>query len=181
MKKHLIGLTLALALTLALTPAASARSSAFWDVRRGDWFAGYVYALSDAGIVNGMAPEQYVPSGEVTRAQLVKLMAAAVAQPEALEAARAKETFADVAAADWYAPYVNWSAAHSIASGYPDGTFLPDRSVTRAEAAAFVTRFAARCDEIRLSPTGRPRPWRSACAAGSSTAMRTAASAPART
>lgn len=153
MKKHLIGLTLALALTLALTPAASARSSAFWDVRRGDWFAGYVYALSDAGIVNGMAPEQYVPSGEVTRAQLVKLMAAAVAQPEALEAARAKETFSDVAAADWYAPYVNWSAAHSIAAGYPDGTFLPDRSVTRAEAAAFVTRFAKNCDGVALKST----------------------------
>ena len=150
MKKHLIGLTLALTLMLSLAPPAAARSGAFWDVRRGDWFAPYVYALADAGIVNGMEPERYVPTGEVTRAQLVKLMAAAVAEPEALEAARAESVFSDVSAADWHAPYVNWSAAHRIAAGYPDGTFLPNSSVTRAEAAVFVTRFAQNCDGVAL-------------------------------
>ena len=159
LKKQLIGLTLALALALSLAPAAAARPGAFWDVRRADWFAGYVYALADAGIIDGMEPERFVPAGEVTRAQLVKLMAAAVAEDEALQDARAKEAFSDVSAEDWHAPYVNWSAAAGLAEGYPDGTFQPDRSVTRAEAAVFVTRFAAHCDEIRLSDTTRAAPF----------------------
>ena len=153
MKKHLIGLTVALALTISLAPAAAARPSAFWDVRRGDWFAPYVYALADAGIVNGMEPERFAPGGEVTRAQLVKLMAAAAAEADALEAARTDKTFSDVAADVWYAPYINWSAAHGIAAGYPEWTFRPDAFVTRAEAALFVTRFAAHSTVAELKQT----------------------------
>ena len=154
LKKHLTGLVLAAALLLSLAPDAAARPSAFWDVRRGDWFAPCVYALADAGIVNGMEPERYDPSGEVTRAQLVKLMAAWAADERALEASREDDVFSDVLGGDWFAPYVNWSAAHEIAAGYPDGRFLPNGSVTRAEAALFITRFAAHCDGVDLKNGG---------------------------
>ena len=150
MKKHLISITLALALVLSLVPGVSAQSLAFWDTHRGDWFAGYVYALANAGIVDGMEPELYVPSGAVTRAQLIKLMAASTADAKALQAARDAGTFRDVTKDDWYAPYVNWSAAHGIAEGYPGDVFLPDQQVTRAEAAAFVARFAKASDDVTL-------------------------------
>lgn len=143
MKKQLTTLILLLALGLALAPGALARPRVFWDVQRGDWFAPYVYALADAGIIDGMEPERYAPADEVTRAQLVKLMTAAAAEPEALEAARENTVFSDVHAGDWHAPYIHFGAERGLAAGYPDGTFRPDASVTRAEAALFVTRFAA--------------------------------------
>ena len=68
MKKRLITLALSLVFACSLVPGVSAQSLAFWDTHRGDWFAGYVYALANAGIVDGMEPELYVPSGAVTRA-----------------------------------------------------------------------------------------------------------------
>ena len=150
MKKRRITLALSLVFACSLVPGVSAQSLAFWDTDRGDWFAGYVYALANAGIVDGMEPELYVPSGAVTRAQLIKLMAASTADAKALQAARKAEIFHDVQADDWYAPYVNWSAQNGIAEGYPGDVFLPDQKVTRAEAAAFVARFAEASDAVTM-------------------------------
>lgn len=42
--------------------------------------------------------------------------------------------FSDVAAADWCYDYVETLAARGVVSGYPDGSFQPDRSVTWGEA-----------------------------------------------
>ncbi|MDR1822019.1 MAG: N-acetylmuramoyl-L-alanine amidase, partial [Oscillospiraceae bacterium] len=43
------------------------------------------------------------------------------------------DAFSDVSASAWYAPYVVWAAESSIVSGYPDGTFQPAKTMTRAE------------------------------------------------
>jgi hypothetical protein len=53
-------------------------------------------------------------------------------------------TFRDTAGNEWYSQAINYLAAINILTGYPDGTFRPQQSITRAEFAAIVTRF----DEI---------------------------------
>ena len=42
-------------------------------------------------------------------------------------------TFSDVAKDSWYYEYVTPLAAKGIIAGYPDGTFLPQNNITRAE------------------------------------------------
>lgn len=42
-------------------------------------------------------------------------------------------TFSDVAQDSWYYEYVTPLAAKGIIAGYPDGTFLPQNNITRAE------------------------------------------------
>ena len=49
-------------------------------------------------------------------------------------------SFRDVAADAWYGPYVAHIAELGITAGYPDGTFGPDRPVTRAQMAVFLAR-----------------------------------------
>ena len=47
----------------------------------------------------------------------------------------ASTCFSDVDDAAWYEPFICWAADNGIVTGYPDGTFRPDRSVSRAEVA----------------------------------------------
>ena len=48
--------------------------------------------------------------------------------------------FSDVAADAWYAPHVAHIASLGVTTGYPDGTYRPDRAVTRAQMASFLAR-----------------------------------------
>ena len=48
--------------------------------------------------------------------------------------------FSDVSDGTWYTEAVNWAAANGVVNGYPDGTFRPDRAVTRQETAAILAR-----------------------------------------
>lgn len=50
--------------------------------------------------------------------------------------------FSDVAAGDWFYDYVETLAAGGVVSGYPDGTFRPERDVTYGEALKLLLRAA---------------------------------------
>ena len=49
--------------------------------------------------------------------------------------------FADVSSSLWYAPYVGFARAYGISGGYEDGSFQPDRAVTRAELMQLIAAF----------------------------------------
>jgi hypothetical protein len=47
-----------------------------------------------------------------------------------------------VAVGQFYTSSVAWAAENGITTGYPDGTFGPDKPVTRGEVATFLYRLA---------------------------------------
>ena len=51
------------------------------------------------------------------------------------------QAFPDVPASAWYAEAVNELAARGIVNGYPDGSFKPEQTATRAEVATLLVRF----------------------------------------
>ena len=51
-----------------------------------------------------------------------------------------KKEFTDVSKEAWYAEVVEEAAFDGIINGYPDGTFKPEKAVTRAELAAIYSR-----------------------------------------
>ena len=51
-----------------------------------------------------------------------------------------KKEFSDVSKEAWYASAVEEAAFDNIINGYPDGTFKPEKPVTRAELAAIYAR-----------------------------------------
>ena len=54
-------------------------------------------------------------------------------------------------AGKWYTDAVAWAASKKIVVGYPDGTFRPDRSVTREELAAMLYQYhQGKTDEIAI-------------------------------
>ena len=50
-------------------------------------------------------------------------------------------SFSDVAYGSWYTQAINYLAHTNILLGYPDGTFRPNASITRAEFTAIMVRF----------------------------------------
>ena len=110
----------------------------FADVDPDAWWAGHVERLADLGVTTGCMrePLEYCPDKPVTRAQMAAFLARAFDLDVAPSAG-----FADTAG-NTHAAYIDALAAAGITTGC--GTdplrYCPDRSVTRAQMAAFLAR-----------------------------------------
>lgn len=99
-----------------------------------------IAAIAARGITRGCNPplvDHFCPGNNVTRAEMAALLVAALGHPPATSFVG---YFPDVAAGAWYTPYVEKLKELGITTGNADGTYGPDRSVTRAEMAVFLTR-----------------------------------------
>ena len=96
-----------------------------------------IYTAVHYKVADGYGDGTFRPNDSVNRAEAVKMLTlAAQIQPETLTGALA---FTDVSPTEWYASYVKSAADANIVSGYGDGTFGPEKYITRAEAAKIVT------------------------------------------
>ena len=121
------------------TPKAMTQQR-FTDVCSDAWYAPAVDALTELGVVFGVDETHFAPLRSITRAEF-----AAMAARFAKIATEEKSEFPDVDAGAWYAGYVAAGAAHGWLGGYPDGTFRPNNTITRAEVAAILNRMQDRC------------------------------------
>ncbi|MEE8407273.1 MAG: S-layer homology domain-containing protein, partial [Acidimicrobiia bacterium] len=78
----------------------------------------------------------FCPDRLVTRAEMAAFLIRALGLESQMPGFQG--TFSDVAADEWYTPYVEALADLGITDGYPDGTYRPQASVTRAEMAKFL-------------------------------------------
>ena len=96
-----------------------------------------VEALSDLGVIEGYPDDSFRPHQPVSRAELAKIICVYAGQSELTEENTA---FTDVVGGAWYYGWVNRAAKKGWAAGYPDGSYLPQESVTQQEAAAMLLR-----------------------------------------
>ena len=125
-----------IALTYGLTTDAA--SSSFSDVSDSHWALSYIEACVEAGIINGYTDGTFLPEQNVTRAEMAKMIAAA----SGLSSDAETSSFSDVSSG-WALSYIEACVEAGIITGYSDGTFLPGNSITRAEAAAIISRVLA--------------------------------------
>ncbi|WLR50678.1 S-layer homology domain-containing protein [Bacillus tianshenii] len=117
----------------AVAPLASAAS--FTDVQSGDWFSEAVDYLTSENILNGYEDGSFKPQGELTRAEAAKILATALNLDT--EGA-ADPNFSDLSAGHWAFDYVAALTEAGVINGYEDGTFQPNKKVSRAEVAKMV-------------------------------------------
>ena len=122
----------------------------FEDVKETSWYAPYVMALHRQHVIEGMDGTHFGPSQPLTRAQLVTMLTPELGE-EAMELYKNRKRFSDVAPGAWYAPYVNWASEQGWVSGYEDGTFRPDRPLTRAEASVILIAYCTKTENPILS------------------------------
>ncbi|MFH1375863.1 MAG: S-layer homology domain-containing protein, partial [Patescibacteria group bacterium] len=84
--------------------------------------------------VGGYPDGSFQPANSVNRAEAMKMILSAAN----LSGTAPSSTFSDVPSGAWFAPFVNYAAELEIVNGYPDGTFGPDKLVTRAEIAKMI-------------------------------------------
>ena len=112
-------------------------SERFVDLE-GYWGRSQILQLAEAGLVNGMDAHHFEPERKVTRAMFVTILG----RMNGLNADFiAPISFSDVSEADWFAPYVTWASLSGIVNGYDDGTFAPNREITREQMALILVRY----------------------------------------
>lgn len=105
---------------------------AFSDID-GHWAEDYIVEMSDRGIVEGYSDDTFAPEQYVTRAEFLK-MALTTLDFEVEDASFKQSTFGDIATSAWYHDYIEAAYDLEVVQGYAGNVFLPDQTVTRAEA-----------------------------------------------
>lgn len=111
----------------------------FSDVVRGDWFNLYVATLENADvIVDTRTNGKFRPNEAITRAELAAMLA------QFADIKSAANSFNDVSARHWASDEIAICAKMGWINGYPDGSFRPDATITRAEMMAMINRALGR-------------------------------------
>ena len=102
------------------------------------YYAAVVWAVNNR-VTEGTSATTFSPGGACTRAEAAAFLWRAMGSPEP---AGTVCPFTDVSGDAWYCRAVLWAAEKGIIEGTGETAFSPDRTVTRAEAAALLWRAA---------------------------------------
>lgn len=114
-------------------------TAAFQDVEGDAWYAKAVHTIASLGMVKGYPDGTFRPDQPITRAEFT-----AIAMSFAQQAGGGENIFSDVSRDDWFYDCVVGSIQYGWISGYPDGTFRPNNTITRAEVTVIVNHMLGR-------------------------------------
>lgn len=112
---------------------------AFDDVAADAWYADAVNTLASLGMIEGVGNNLFEPERSITRAEFTT-----IAMRFTNGILEGENIFPDVNPGDWFYDYVVGSIQYGWINGYPDGTFGPNNTITRAEVTAIVNRMLGR-------------------------------------
>ena len=117
---------------MAGTPSVEGMTMPFTDVPTTGYAYNAILWAYNNGVVKGTSDTTFAPGDSITRAQTVTMLYRYAKSPEV----SGTLSFTDASAvADWAADAVLWASQNEIVSGYPDGSFGPDNTATRAQMA----------------------------------------------
>ena len=114
-------------------------SNNFSDVAPDAWYNNAVSTMVNAGIIQGYEDGTFRPNANITRAEFAAIASRFMSAGYDVE----EDLFTDIAA-HWARESINDAAMAKWISGYPDGAFLPDKAITRAEAVTLVNNVLQR-------------------------------------
>lgn len=113
--------------------------SPFSDVSTSAYYYEAVKWAQEKGITGGIGNGLFGPNQPCTHAQIVTFLWRAAGSPVVNYAMN----MSDVPEGSYYAEAVRWALSEGIATGTTGNTFSPDSECTRAQAVAFLFRYAA--------------------------------------
>ena len=132
LKKKILSLLLAAAVLLGSAPAALAASSASDSVIE--------EVIRATGIMVGDESGDMNLNNTVTRAEYAKMLVSASTYKDKVSGASNSSPFKDVPYTHWAAGYINTAVEQGWLTGYLDGSYKPDNTVTLEEAATGVLK-----------------------------------------
>lgn len=101
----------------------------FKDISTSSKYHDSIVYLASKGVVKGYSDGTFKPTRSVTRAEALKL----ILEGNKTSLSSGRLTFKDVKGDDWYVRYVYTAKKKNIVGGYPDKTFRPNNTVSKAE------------------------------------------------
>lgn len=111
----------------------------FEDVPADAWYAKPVNTLASLGILSGVGNGRFDPDRSITRAEFT-----VIAMKFANTSGGGVNIFSDVNEDDWFYSAVVDSTQYGWINGYPDGTFRPEATISRAEVTVIVNHMLGR-------------------------------------
>ena len=103
-----------------------------FDDATSGWYKPAVDFAQASGLMSGMGDNKFAPDVTTTRAMVAQVMYELADEPDV---SGLTCPLSDVDSTAWYADAVTWAYNAGVVSGYEDGTFRPDRTITRQEMA----------------------------------------------
>ena len=130
------------------------KTNGYTDVASDAWYNTAVSAMTKAGIVDGYPDGTFRPDAPITRAERAKIISLFA------KLDKSESRFSDIAG-HWAEAYIRLAAGNGWIAGYPDGTFGPQRNITRAETATMINRVLDRVpsEESHLLSRGVMQIW----------------------
>ena len=119
--------------------ASETPSLPFADVAKDTWYTQAVEYVYEKGLMTGTAEDRFSPDMTTSRAMIVTMLYRLEGSP----AVSGGTAFSDVAPNQWYAGAVAWASANGVISGYGNGSFGPEDTITREQLATIFCRYAA--------------------------------------
>ena len=116
------------------------KTNRYSDVAATSWYNTAVSTMTKAGIVDGYPNGTFRPDAPITRAEMAKIISLFA------KLDKSESRFSDIAG-HWAEAYIRLAAGNDWIAGYPDGTFGPQRNITRAETMTLVNRVLNRQPE----------------------------------
>lgn len=120
----------------------------FEDVMASAWYSSAVGFAAGRGLFTGVSPSSFAPDLPLSRGMLATVLF----HLEGGQAQKTESVFLDAANDAWYTPGITWAVETGIVSGYGDGYFGPNDSITREQLAVMLFRYAQLLD---MSTGGR--------------------------
>lgn len=137
-------------LTLSATAVANpAEAKTFSDVPQSHWAYSVIDEASDDGIMKGKAAGVFAPNATLTRAEYATMLYNLAPESDVMKlvhGSTADNGLYDVDGNAWYADTVSWAVARGVFKNN-DGSFSPNRTITREEMAVATYEFLHKyCD-----------------------------------
>lgn len=117
-----------------LQMSASPILAGFADISN-HWAKDSIVKLANLNYIKGYGNYQFLPNQTITRAEAVAIADQALGWKN-----QGTAPFIDVAPSDWYAAAVAHASFAEVITGYPDGFFRPNQTLSRMEMAALLTK-----------------------------------------
>lgn len=122
----------------------------FKDVPVTHWATDPIYLCVTLGLAKGYPDNSFKPDKGITRAELVTLIVRTM--PINIDAIMSLSEFKDVPITHWAEKFIAYGADKKLVTGYPDGTFKPNKVLTRAEGATILARYSGLAEKVPATP-----------------------------
>ena len=126
--KKMLSIALAMSLTIPAIP-----SHAISTDTKGHWAEKTITSWQEKGLIAGYQDGTFKPNKQVTRAEFIHILNSSLKLTK-----QGEVKFSDVKKTDWFYKDVQIAVGNGYANGTPDNMFMPNTTLTRAEAAVFI-------------------------------------------